>query len=152
MKRYIEYLGLFFHLYTNHDKRTAGKFPPLLYPAHFYCVNNLFCSQHFRIDERMDTKSVEKLLMLGQEILIIINSGNGFLCTKIISKHAGCHISAFIRSYCYKQVCAGYSRFFKSIYGSRRVVYCHHIQITAHFSQSFLIFVYQDNVLIFPGK
>ena len=148
-KRNVQNLCCFLHLGSDEYQRSSVKFPPLVNPTHFDCIHDVLGCQHFRVNQGMYTELGEKLLVLGQKILIIVDSCYGFLGTQIGCNHAGRHVAAFLGGNCNEQVGVAYSGILQCSDGCGRSANGHQVEVGIHSAEFVLVFVHQDNVLLF---
>ena len=142
MQRNIQDFSCLTHLCSDQHKSASCKFPPLADPAHLDGIYNFPGSQHLRINQRMHSQLCKEFFVLGKQVFIIVDAGNGFFRSKISCQHTGCHIPAFVRSDGDEQVGFFYAYFFQSGDGRRGCSDGHQVKIIAQSTELLFVVVH----------
>ena len=92
----VEDMGCPAHFHAEEDERTVLHFPPLADPAALDVMENFLSCEHFRIDDGVDTHRAEELAVLGERVLIVVDSGHGFPGAQLGGQHAAGHVVGFV--------------------------------------------------------
>ena len=89
--------------------------PTLAYPRQFQTVGDVDGCQHLWINQGVDTEFLEKDLVLGREIFIVVNTGYCLLRAKSMGQDACIQVSTLLRRNAYEEVCLISTCFLQSL-------------------------------------
>lgn len=81
-ERLVKYGARLSELNAQHDERSSVHIPALSDPRHLQSVDDIFGSQHLRIDDAVDAHLLEKLHVDGFCVFGIVYLGHRFACSQ----------------------------------------------------------------------
>ena len=139
-----------FHSYK--EQIAIVELTPVACPVMGEGKRNLVGGEVFGIYEEIHTELTQNVAVFGNQELIVIYPGHGFLCSEFFCYGARRDIAGLI--WCDRdiEVGVGYSYVAHTLEGGGRTVPCHEIVVGIYHVKSALVTVDQNNVLVFIGE
>src|SRR5699024_8712011 len=97
VQEFIDNGRILSHLGADEDHCSVTKLPPETGPWSLERHRDLTGGNQLGIDHGVDTQLLEELGVLGQQILIIVDTGKCLLCAQIGCEHTGGDVFGFFR-------------------------------------------------------
>ena len=152
VERDVQYFRTFAQLHTQQHQSATTHFPPLAYPAHLHGIHNLFSCQHFGEYQGVDTHLFPKILMLGKEVFIVVDTRHRLACSQVVGNHASGHVAALVGCDGNEQVGISHTGILQTGNGRWRSHHGHQVEIVVELAQPLLAFIHQHDVLSLSGE
>ena len=144
----IDQPGIITHLDPDQDQGTSKQFGILASPRMTDCRNDLFSRQHLRIDHGVDSQILEKLPVLWQEILIIVDPRQRTMRSKIMSQQASGNVGSLLGRDAHEKIRLANTRLLQRTQRGWIANHRQHLHARMGKIQTFLIRIHQNNILI----
>ena len=144
----VHQAGILAYLRPDQDQGAPEQLPVLARPGAAHGRHDLLRRQHLGVNHGADAQALEQLLVLGQQVLVIVDTRQRAVRPQVMGQQASRHVGCLLRRDTHEQIRFPNTRLFQVLRRSRIPHDRKDLHIRKREIQALLIRIHQDDILI----